>query len=57
MDERLGCGPGGANKIKEHAFFEDGPTPIDWDRLSEGNMTAPYASRSHLTYDLGEVDL
>ena len=44
VNKRLGCGPGGMRNIKEHDFFEQ----IDWDRLEEGNATAPYIPKKEV---------
>jgi len=40
VNQRLGCGPGGFQNIKEADFFET--NNIDWDKLEEGTLTAPY---------------
>ena len=47
VNKRLGCGPGGMRNIKdikEHDFFEQ----IDWDKLEEGNATAPYIPKKEV---------
>ena len=44
VNKRLGCGPGGLQAIKEHDFFAD----IDWDRLEEGNLPAPYIPKKEV---------
>jgi len=35
--KRLGAGAGGANDIKDHAFFND----IDWDAISARQVPMP----------------
>jgi hypothetical protein len=36
-NKRLGCGPGGAEAIKEHPFFAS----IDWEALEKKEVPAP----------------
>jgi len=47
VNDRLGCGPNGFAKIKEHDFFESAMT-LDWDKLEEGNATAPYIPKKEV---------
>jgi len=44
VNNRLGCGPGGFGHVKEHEWFEN----IDWDKLEEGNATAPYIPKKEV---------
>ena len=39
VERRLGCGPGGAQEIKDHPYFED----VDWPALEAGTLRPPYA--------------
>ena len=36
--ERLGCGYGGEERIREHAWFRE----IDWDKLLRKELRAPW---------------
>lgn len=44
VNKRLGSGTGGIRNVKEDQFFES----IDWDRLEEGNLTAPYIPKKEV---------
>ncbi|KAI8886413.1 hypothetical protein K501DRAFT_164784, partial [Backusella circina FSU 941] len=47
---RLGWGENGIQEIKAHAYF----STIDWEQVSQGNLTPPYipvfASETDLTH-------
>jgi len=45
VNKRLGCGPGGAREVKEADIFEEA---IDWDKLEDGNLTAPYIPKKEV---------
>lgn len=44
VNKRLGSGAGGFRAIKDHDWFE----PLDWDRLAEGTVTAPYIPKKEV---------
>lgn len=44
VNKRLGCGPGGLQRVKAHPFFEQ----IDWDKLARGGLIAPYTPKKEV---------
>jgi serine/threonine protein kinase len=50
--KRLGSGPKDAEEIKPHPFF----SPIDWDKLSRGEVTPPWKPKITSTQDTSQFD-
>ncbi|KAJ1981572.1 Serine/threonine kinase [Dimargaris xerosporica] len=56
ISTRLGCGPDGLQRIKDHPFFRH----MDWDRLEKKGVSPPFVpdqdrSNFDITYDLEEL--
>lgn len=56
ISKRLGCGPDGVKKFKEHPFFAD----IDWEKLAHKEMKPPFVPDNakvnfDATYELEEM--
>jgi len=50
--KRLGSGPSDAEEIKYHEFFSE----INWDKLTNGEVDAPWAPQISGNYDTSQFD-
>ncbi|KAI5099707.1 G protein-coupled receptor kinase 5-like isoform X2 [Silurus meridionalis] len=52
-EERLGCGAGGVNEVKDHVFFKD----INFRRLEAGMLDPPFVPNPKAVYCQDVVDI